>query len=231
MSCESRRISKSPKRWPWANSGLWSCHSTKGCRPLTRDPPEHEGHAHTCAATVLNQFMGTHMTLITACALCLRRIREELRLQGRFRHIRLFVPHDTFTSMAALEEQLLKNIPYPLKQLPRNAYTVCMRPEEGEEKGVEIKTNEELKAAYTQVQESRESGVGKLRLVLEDTHMLDDYLSQRRYARFMYAYIHAYIFISTQYIICLLMCSTMIFHRACVLHALVPPHVLRSYLG
>jgi hypothetical protein len=102
--------------------------------------------------------------------------------------------------MAALEEQLLKNIPYPLKQLPRNAYTVCMRPDEGEERGVEIKTDEELRSAYTQVQESRESGVGKLRLVLEDTNMLDDYLVQRRYVcvhtyllTYVRTYIHTYI--------------------------------------
>jgi hypothetical protein len=118
---------------------------------------------------------------LTALVAPLRfRIREELRLPGRFRQIRLFVPQSTFTSLSALHEELLANIPYPLNELPRSAFSLCLRPEEGQERGLDIRSDKDLEDAYARVQESRESGVGKLRIVLEDTEQLEDYLTQRR---------------------------------------------------
>jgi len=120
-------------------------------------------------------------------------LRSQLRLAKRFKHTRIFVETHEVQSLDALLQALVREVPHPLAELPPETYEVAVRPSAPDEDaapdgsaesawlcGEPLTTDEDLQQAYTAAQEARSSGVGKLRLCIEETAAFDAFLDARR---------------------------------------------------
>ena len=127
-------------------------------------------------------------------------MRVELRLAKRFKHTRIFVETHEVRSLSALHKALVREIPYPLGELPAETFELALRPPSADEDAQEasgdstqddskedwyagaapLHSDAQLHEAYSASQQARSSGVGKLRLCVVDTPTFRSFLDTRR---------------------------------------------------